>query len=142
MAVYKYKLPYSVIIERRFSFLDKPKYVTRTAWGDIETDGDFIKIHVFKDYAWDGCSPKIKLGSSVLGMWDGFTHYKMLVPKAYFASLVHDILYQFLPKHKLTRKEADLIFYELLREAGFELPTFYYWGVRAFGRVALKLGGN
>lgn len=142
MAVYKYKLPYDVIIERQYTFLNKQKYVTRTAWGDIETGGSCIKLHAFKDYAWDGCSPKIKVGSNVIGIWDGFTHSKMLKPKTYFASLAHDLLYQLLPKHNLTRKEADLIFYELLKEADFELPNFYYGAVRLFGRVALNLGGN
>ena len=59
-------------------------------------------------------------------------------PKAYYASLVHDALYQFLPdlppdNKVYTRKMADDIFLEILEDADFALRNLYYYAVRVFG---------
>ena len=49
-------------------------------------------------------------------------------------SLVHDALYQFLADGlPLTRRQADLVFLQLMRESGFRLAPIYWLFVRALG---------
>jgi hypothetical protein len=62
--------------------------------------------------------------------WNGCT----LAPdfkKTYYASLVHDALYQY----KCGRKLADKVFYKMLKEEGFKLAWIYYAGTRIFGWI-------
>jgi len=58
-------------------------------------------------------------------------------PKAYYASLLHDALYQFsiegLPAPLDRRSEIDRIFLEILERDGFAPRKLYYWAVRIFG---------
>ena len=58
-------------------------------------------------------------------------------PKAYYASLLHDALYQFsiqgLPAPIDRRKEIDRIFLELLERDLFAPRLVYYWAIRIFG---------
>src|SRR5436190_2080914 len=60
----------------------------------IETSG---RITVMRGYAWNGCSPKFCVLDILIGTPDGVVHAGTGKPKAYYASLVHDALYQFLP---------------------------------------------
>ena len=89
-------------------------------------------------YAWDGCTPKWNFLQITWGMFDGKVKrfgkgdYK---PMTYYASMVHDCLCQFKREAPVTRKEADLIFYQMLKDAGFMWAWLYYVGVRAFGWV-------
>ena len=55
-------------------------------------------------------------------------------PKAYYASLLHDVLYQFLDCGlPLTRAQVDRIFLEILTRDGFAPRWLYYVLVRIFG---------
>jgi len=55
-------------------------------------------------------------------------------PKTYYASLVHDALYQFLPDDlPLSRAQADRCFLMLMTEHEFVLRRPYYAAVRALG---------
>jgi hypothetical protein len=80
----------------------------------------------------NGCSPKKSYWSLfVLGTPDGTQDINLGQQKCYYASLIHDALYQY---EFIDRKVADDIFYELLKEAKFLPAIIYYWAVRLFGR--------
>jgi hypothetical protein len=92
-------------------------------WLSISNDGTIkVKGSHANGYAWDGCTPKFNLLHITWGNFDGKIKkfekgdYK---PYTYYASMVHDILYQYKRCAPVTRKEADKIFYQMLKEAGF-----------------------
>lgn len=96
-------------------------------------------IIVEQYYTWDGCSPKWKIFGKWRGTYDG--RIRKGLPKTYFASLVHDVLYQNL-EHKnnpFTRKDIDKIFLHLLRVNDFRASYLYYGAVRCFGGIYHKL---
>lgn len=97
----------------------------------IERDG---RITITRGYAWDGCTPKFCLFDILTGVPDGVVHERTGKPKTYFASLIHDALYQFLPDGlPFTRKDADEFFLRLMAESDFS-PRWIYWAaVRLFG---------
>ena len=106
----------------------------------ISTEGIItIKEH----YTWDGCTPKISFFDLfIIGTPDGILHRETGKPKTYFASLVHDALYQFLPdmpdKNIITRRDADDLFRRLLIEYEFA-PNWVYWAaVRLFGGILMQ----
>lgn len=82
-------------------------------------------IFVRAGYSWDGCSSAP----------DGATDPTTGKPITYYASCVHDALYQFIKTRDFpyTRAQCDGIFYRLLREAGFPFARLYWLGVRLFG---------
>ncbi len=103
---------------------------------EIKLDGTII---VKKDYAWDGCSPKLNvLDLFWVGTPDGALNQNK--PITYYASLVHDALGQFAKKEPermpFNRKERDLIFKEMLE--GFAFKWVYYLAVRIFGGIYSK----
>jgi hypothetical protein len=96
----------------------------------VDVRCDYISLNrqgvlmIFKGYAWNGCS-----GPTV----DDKTNQR--------ASLVHDSLYQLLENALLPqscRKQADDLFYDILREDGMWLlrAKYYWFAVRKFGRGA------
>ncbi|MBK9115780.1 MAG: hypothetical protein IPM22_09075 [Betaproteobacteria bacterium] len=92
---------------------------------------------VLAGYAWDGCTPKVVVCDVVLGTPDGATHALTGKPKAYYASLLHDALYQFLDADlPMSRKDADQVFLELLTRESFAPRGVYYAAVRAFGGLS------
>ena len=90
-------------------------------------------------YAWDGCSPKFQLGDLIFGTPDGVIGINGK-PKTYYASMAHDILYQFRDQliGKVTRKDADAIFLEQMQKQNFLLAKLYYSAVRMFGGLFWK----
>ena len=106
-------------------------------WLRIAPDGTItVKGSHGKGYAWDGCTPKLNLLHITWGNFDGELKrfekgdYK---PYTYYASMVHDVLYQYKRCAPITRKEADLIFYDMLKDAGFMWARVFYLGVRLLG---------
>lgn len=98
---------------------------------EIERDG---RIRVLKGYAWDGCTPKICLLDIVLGVPDGVVDSDTKKPKTYYASLIHDALYQFLKDGvPYSRYQADLFFLNLMAETRFRWRHVYFIAVRIFG---------
>jgi len=97
----------------------------------VETSG---RITVMRGYCWNGCSPKFCFFDVLIGTPDGVVHARTGRPKAYYASLVHDALYQFLLLDEaLKRRHADRFFLRLMGESGFA-PRYIYWlAVRIFG---------
>lgn len=117
-----------------FAFKDKTGIVRLT----LLRNG---KITVNKGYAWDGCSPKVCIFDVLLGTPDGAVDSRTRKPKTYYASLVHDALYQFLPDGvPLTRKQADGCFLRLMNETEFAPRRLYHLAVRIFGGLFAHVG--
>lgn len=91
-------------------------------------------ITVTRGYTWNGCSPKVSAFDLLIGTPEGVVNARTGQRKTYFASLVHDALYQFLADGlPLTRRQADIVFLHLMRESGFRLAPIYWLFVRALG---------
>jgi hypothetical protein len=87
-------------------------------------------------YTGNGCSPKICLLDLLLGTPDGAVYAATGKPKTYYASMVHDALYQFLDADvPITREQADKCFLQLMEESEFILRNIYWSAVRIFGRL-------
>ena len=107
-------------------------------WFKLEKDGSITVKGLNKNgYAWDGCSKKIKIADMYFGTPEGVLNYTTGQAKTYYASMIHDVLYQFSKdiKHLVKRREADREFYKILKRDGFRSSGFYYWGVRSFGWI-------
>ena len=97
------------------------------------------KVTVTNGYAWNGCSPKFCFCDILLGTPEGVVDAETEKPKTYYASLVHDALYQFLPDGlPITRFDADLCFLALMDETDFRPRLSYYLVVRLFGGLVLS----
>jgi hypothetical protein len=91
-------------------------------------------ITVTGGYSWNGCSPKFCLFDLLIGTPDGVVHVDTGRPKTYFASMIHDALYQFLRVNSpVSRGMADRCFLHLMAESEFSLRYLYWFAVRAFG---------
>lgn len=100
-------------------------------WLEILPNGD---ARVLAPYAWDGCTPKFSTWDIAFGIPDGIPHPRTRKPKAYYASLMHDVLYQFLEMDlPVTRRDADCIFLDLLARDDFGPRRIYFLAVRLFG---------
>jgi len=106
-------------------------------WLSISDNGTITVKGSHPDgYGWDGCTPKMNLLHITWGIFDGKLkqfgegNYK---PYTYYASMIHDVLYQYKRCVPVTRKEADLIFYTMMKESGFMWAHIYYIFVRVFG---------
>ncbi len=96
------------------------------------------EVAIPPDYAWDGCTPKGCLFDLVFGTPDGVIDARTLKPKTYYASLVHDAMYQFLLDGlPYKRVQVDRYFLRLMRETGFRLRGAYWLAVRLFGWLAV-----
>ena len=107
----------------------------------LRTDGT---ITVTRGYAWDGCTPRVCFVDFSLGVPDGVVHARTGKPKTYYASLIHDALYQFLPDGvPLTRRQADDCFLRLMARDDFAPRYVYFAAVRLLGglfrRAARKI---
>ncbi|MBI4637148.1 MAG: DUF1353 domain-containing protein [Candidatus Rokubacteria bacterium] len=92
------------------------------------------RITVMRGYSWNGCSPKFCFFDVVAGTPEGVVSTLTGRPKTYYASLVHDALYQFLRDGlPLRRRDADRFFLGLMAETRFA-PRWLYW-------LAVRLGG-
>lgn len=86
------------------------------------------------------------LGISSGYSWDGASTGLPWTPKKWLRpSLVHDALYQLIREGQLPmerRKDADEVFYQLLREnrVNVVLATVAYWAVHLFGNYCLRKG--
>lgn len=101
-------------------------------WLDISTSG-LIRIKANEDgYSWDGCTPKWSVFNLfIIGTPDGHIDYRTMKPYTYFASLVHDALYQYLDTIPVAKEQIDLLFLDMLGD--FKLRQFYYYAVKHLG---------
>lgn len=134
-----YKLPGNVLyhsgmtFKHNYIFKDKkpkPRMV-------ITKDG---RILIIKNYAWDGCTPKFLFWDLYFGTPEGAIHEDTLRPKTYFASLVHDALYQFYKKGRpYLLRDADRLFLKILEKYSFAPRIIYYLVVRILGLPVQKI---
>ena len=100
------------------------------------------EIVIPSGYAWDGCTPKICFFDILIGTPDGVIHKDTEKPKTYYASLIHDSLYQFLPDLPegidLNRADADRFFFDLMKKYDFAPRGLYWLAVRALGGVFIR----
>jgi len=95
-------------------------------------------IRIKKGYAWDGCSPKFKAFDLLIGTPDGKTikhengKHRAIT---YYASCLHDVIYQFKNEIPISRKEGDSLFLTQLNKVEFALTKVYLFFVRAFGWI-------
>lgn len=107
-------------------------------WFRLSENGAVIvKGAHYKGYAWDGCSPKIKIKDVYLGILEGVLNFETAQSKTYYASLIHDVFYQFSKELKpfVRRKEVDREFYAILKRDNFLFARVYYAAVRLFGWI-------
>jgi len=103
---------------------------------------DFVEIAedglltIKQGYSWDGCTPKFAWFDMVWGTPEGIINEQTGKPKTYYASLVHDVLYQlsdfiFTPQE---RHITDKLFYQMLKAEKFRAARFYFYMARIFGK--------
>ena len=103
-------------------------------WLSIEPDGKITLKGSYGDgYAWDGCSPKGVFLDIIWGTPDGKLDWGTEAPITYYASLIHDVLYQFKADIPISKKETDILFLLNLKRAKFLLAGLYGFAVRVFG---------
>jgi len=130
--------------EENFSWQSNLKvnqdYVFRDKKGKIRLIiGDDGKLTITKGYTWNGCSPKICILDLFIGTPDGAVYAPTGKPKTYYASMVHDALYQFLDAEvPITRAQADKCFLQLMEESEFVLSGIYWFAVHTFGHLFWK----
>ena len=119
-------------VDEDLMFFDKKRRVRLI----VEKGG---RITVTSGYTWNGCSPKICFFDFLIGTPEGVVYAVTERPKTYYASMVHDALYQFLPDGlPLKRRHADKYFLSLLAESEFA-PRWIYWvAVRMFGWIVWR----
>lgn len=124
----------------------------KSAYLDISVKGE---LDIKRGYAWNGCSPKTAILGMVFGTPEGalpnpqekdrikgnlenlgYTDLHWQKPKTYYATLIHDSLYQISDHHaeKMDRKTADLIFLAVLKACRFPAAKLYYLVVRILGK--------
>lgn len=103
-------------------------------WLEIEDDGLItVKGSRGKGYAWDGCSPKFEWLDLLFGTPDGKPDYSTCQPMTYYASMIHDAMYQYKKGIPISRGDADKIFFEILKKSHFKLSSIYNFFVVIFG---------
>lgn len=139
--VYELDQDYSINVAKQLgaaltapcAFLDR----SGRRWLELRPDGT---LKVLAPYAWDGCTPKFAVLDIVIGTPDGIPNSTTRKPKAYFASLVHDALYQFMDAGlPLSRQQADHIFLDILARDAFAPRWIYFAAVRAFGELSRRI---
>ena len=103
-------------------------------WFKLDKDGTMtINGSNQGGYAWDGCSPKLKIKDVYLGVPEAVLNLDTGKSKTHYASLIHDVFYQFSKdlKSVISRKEADWEFYLILKRDGFRFAKLYHGAVRA-----------
>lgn len=105
-------------------------------WFKLDKQGIVtVKGSYYKGYAWDGCSPKFKIKDVYVGTLEGVLNFETGQSKTYYASLIHDVFYQFSKSVRrfIKRKEVDREFYSILMTDGFRFAKLYYLAVRFLG---------
>lgn len=111
-----------------YEFASKNGFVTLSKDGLLRINGSRKN-----GYAWDGCTPKIQFLDLVFGVPDGKLDFYTEKPITYYASMVHDVLYQFKDEIPISRWSSDFMFYKILQQACFFWSLLYFISVRTFG---------
>lgn len=120
------------------------KFDQKDGWLRIEPNPSNLEetlITIFaspaRPYSWDGCSPKVQLLDLIFGTPDGAISTITGKPITYYASMVHDVLYQFNLEMEeyVNRSDVDKVFLDELKKQHFQLSFSYYNSVRMFGWI-------
>lgn len=129
------RIKYKYLTQKAHSYLVEGEY-----WPTFSSPYLYVLAHpkgtkvvVATNYAWDGCSPKIRFMDLEFGTPEGVTNWQTKQPITYRASLVHDAIYQYKHQHQISRKQADKLFLQVLQQEQFAWAKAYYYAVRAFG---------
>lgn len=110
------------------------KFRSQEGFIELTEDGTlFINGSCLAGYAWDGCTPKWEFLDFIFGTPDGRLDILTEKPMTYYASMIHDAIYQYKSQIPISRKDADIIFLLILKESGFRWSWLYYFLVRMFG---------
>lgn len=107
-------------------------------WFKLSPDGMVIVKGTHRQgYAWDGCSPKFKIKDIYIGVPEAVLNFGTGQSKTYYASLVHDVFYQFSKEVSsfIKRKEVDREFHAILKRDNFRFASLYYFFVRILGWI-------
>lgn len=124
-----YTLPHNVTFQ-----LDHDcKVAYENSFIKIELNGE---VTVKRGYSWNGCTPKINiLDTWLVGTPEGNIDHSTGKPNTYYASCLHDALYQFgIGSGAVTRRQSDIGFKKYLGE--HKARPAYYGMVRTFGGVS------
>ncbi len=109
-------------------------------WLTISTSGLITVKANESGYAWDGCTPKLSIFNLfIIGTPDGHVDYRTMEPFTHNASLVHDVLYQYLDTVPVSKEKIDLLFLKMLGD--FKLRRIYYYLVKHFGGWGVTQNG-
>lgn len=128
---------YAYCIKEDYSYASSIKGRSfENEWFKLDASGNVtVKGTNRLGYAWDGCSPKFKIKDIYFGTPEGVLNFNTGQSKTYYASLIHDVFYQFSKKLRplIKRKEVDREFYAILKNNAFAFAKLYYIAVRLFG---------
>lgn len=128
-----YKFVHNEDVYIKTNLINRPFY-NENAWLEIKADGKIIvKGSNPGGYAWDGCSPKWNFIDLIFGTPDGRFDSTTDKQITYYASMIHDALYQYKAVIDVSRKEVDILFKLNLQKSTFLLWRIYYCAVRIFG---------
>lgn len=130
-----------------YKFTEKRDIVYRTRlvgfsydseWVTMYTSGEVVIKGTNKNgYSWDGCSPKMYFMGGIIGTPDGelISDFPESIDKpiTYYASMLHDVLYQNKATLPYSRADVDLEFKRQLELKKFKFASVYYFFVRKFG---------
>lgn len=75
----------------------------------------------------------------MIGTPDGHIDHRTMKPYTYYASLVHDVLYQYLDSVPVSKAQIDRLFLQMLGD--FKLRKLYYFCVKHLaGRGVIQHG--
>ncbi len=135
--------PYKFKIDKDHTYEDTGWVLEKefdSKWLKISKDGVITVKANEKGYAWDGCTPKKSfLNLLIIGVPDGHIDHRTMKEYTYYASLIHDALYQYLDTIPITKEEVDLLFLKMLGD--FKLRHIYYFFVKYFGARGVKQNG-
>jgi len=127
-----YRLPHTYMYKthlKGFSF--KAEYL------ELRKSGLLI---IPKGYVWDGCSFTFSfLDLFTFGTPEGRIHFKTGKPVTYYASLVHDALYQYHHEIGISKKVADQLFLKMLNKEKYPLARVYYLALRTYNTATYIL---
>ncbi|MFC1807115.1 hypothetical protein ACFL0T_01960 [Candidatus Omnitrophota bacterium] len=133
-------MPYKFREDKDFVYSDTGWKLDKefdSMWLKISTNGEVTVKANYRGYAWDGCTPKKSiLNLIIIGVPDGHVNHRTMKPYTYYASMVHDALYQYLDSVPIQKKDIDLLFLKMLGD--FKLRRIYYFFVNHFGGMGIK----
>jgi len=136
-AVKRYKITEDYIYQSNLK-----GYSFDSDWLLVEPTGKIVVKANGKGFKWDGCTPKFNiLDLFIIGTPDGIINVDTGYPKTFYASMVHDVMYQYFDEIPIPKKKIDRLFYDMLKKEKFKLSFLYYIAVKLFAGLFVKQKG-